>query len=182
MATIILVRHGRAAAGFDSHADPGLDELGQTQANAVAAHLAPLGPLPIYSSPLARAWQTALPLSERWGIEPVVEHRVSEIPTPVEDLSQRAAWLREAMAGHWRALPGDLQRWRGELIDCLLQIRDDSVVFCHFIAINVAVGAARSDDRLVCFRPDNASVTRLANNDGRLRVIELGREGTTRVN
>jgi len=182
MATIILVRHGRAAAGFDSHADPGLDELGRTQANAVAAHLAQLGPLPIYSSPLARAWQTALPLAERWGIEPVIEHRVSEIPTPVEDLAQRAAWLREAMAGHWRTLPGELQRWRGELIDCLLQIREDSVVFCHFIAINVAVGAALSDDRLVCFRPDNASVTRLANNDDRLRVIEFGREGETRVN
>jgi broad specificity phosphatase PhoE len=182
MATIFLVRHGRAAAGFDSHTDPGLDALGLTQANAVAALLAPAGPLPIYSSPLARAWQTALPLSERWAVEPVVEHRVSEIPTPVDDLARRAVWLRDAMAGRWRQLPGELQRWRSELIDCLLQIREDSVVFCHFIAINVAVGAALADDRLVCFRPDNASVTRLANNDRQLRVIELGREGETRIN
>jgi broad specificity phosphatase PhoE len=182
MATIILVRHGRAAAGFDTHTDPGLDELGQSQASSVAAHLASLGPLPIYSSPLARAWQTALPLAERWGTEPVVEHRVAEIPTPVEDLTARARWLRDAMAGRWRQLPGELQRWRGELIECLLEIREDSVVFCHFIAINVAVGAALGDDRLVCFRPDNASVTRLANNDRRLRLIEFGREGTTRVN
>jgi broad specificity phosphatase PhoE len=182
MATIFLVRHGRAAAGFDSHIDPGLDTLGQTQASSVATRLARLGPLPIYSSPLARAWQTALPLAERWGIEPVVEHRVAEIPSPTADLAQRSAWLREVMQGRWRAQSADLQRWRDELIRCLLAIREDSVVFCHFVAINVAVGAATADDRLVCFRPDNGSVTRLANNDQQLRMIELGRESDTHVN
>ena len=54
-------------------------------------------------------------------------------------------------------------------------------MFCHFVAINVAVGAARSDDRMVQFRPDNGSVTRIAVVDGRLRVIELGREASTLV-
>ena len=182
MATIFLVRHGRAAAGFDSHLDPGLDALGQTQALGVAMRLAPLGPLPIYSSPLARAWQTALPLSARWGVEPVVEHRVTEIPSPTDDLAARSAWLRDVMQGRWRQLPGDLQRWRSELVTCLIDLCEDSVVFCHFVAINAAVGAATADDRLVCFRPDNGSVTRIANNDGRLRIIELGRESETRVN
>jgi broad specificity phosphatase PhoE len=182
MATIFLVRHGRAAAGFDTHIDPGLDALGQTQATGVATHLAPRGPLHIYSSPLARAWQTAQPLAERWGIEPIVEHRVAEIPSPMDDLAQRSAWLREVMQGRWRAQSADLQRWRDELVQCLLEIREDSVVFCHFVAINVAVGAATSDDRVVCFRPDNGSITRLANNDGQLRMIELGRQGDTRIN
>jgi broad specificity phosphatase PhoE len=182
MATIFLVRHGRAAAGFDSHLDPGLDALGHTQAAGVAIRLAPLGPLQIYSSPLARAWQTAMPLSERWGIEPVVEHRVTEIPSPSEDLAARSLWLRDVMQGRWRQLSGDLQLWRSELVNCLLDLKQDSVVFCHFIAINAAVGAATADDRLVCFRPDNGSVTRLANNDRRLRLIELGRESETRIN
>ena len=49
-------------------------------------------------------------------------------------------------------------------------------------AINVAVGAATSDDRLVCFRPDNGSITRITNGDGRLRLIELGRESETQIN
>ena len=182
MATLFLVRHGRASAGFDGHLDPGLDELGRTQAISAAAHLAPLGPLAIYSSPLARARETAIPLSQRWGIEAVIDHRVAEIRSPTADLQRRSEWLREAMSGRWRQLPGDLQQWRQALIDRLLEIREDSVVFCHYIAINVAVGAATSDDRLVCFRPDNASVTRIANNDGRLRIIELGRESETQVN
>ena len=39
MTQIHLVRHGKAAAGFGSHKDPGLDELGHRQAQAVAAML-----------------------------------------------------------------------------------------------------------------------------------------------
>jgi len=182
MATLFLVRHGRAAAGFDGHIDPGLDDLGRAQALSTAAILAPLGPLAIYSSPLARARETAIPLSQQWGIEPVIEHRVTEIPSPTDDLQRRANWLREVMQGRWRMLPGELQHWRQLLIERLLQIPEDSVVFCHYIAINVAVGAATADDRMVCFRPDNGSITRIANNDRRLRLIELGRESETQIN
>ena len=181
MTTIFLVRHGRAAAGFDSHADPGLDALGAGQARATARFLARFGPMPIYSSPLARARETALPLAERWGLEATVESRVAEIPSPTSDLAARGRWLAQAMQGRWRDLPADLGVWRSSLVDCLLEMREDSVLFCHFVAINVAVGAAREDDRMVHFRPDYGSVTRIAVADGRLRVIELGREATTVV-
>ena len=93
MASLFLVRHGKAAAGFDSHLDPGLDDLGVQQSASTAALLAPLGPLQIYSSPLARARETASPLAQRWGSEPIIEPRVSEIPSPTDDLCQRSAWL-----------------------------------------------------------------------------------------
>jgi broad specificity phosphatase PhoE len=181
MATIFLVRHGRAAAAFDAHHDPGLDELGRAQAEATARFLAPRGPCSIYSSPLARALETSQPLAARWGVEALIEPRVAEIPSPTADLAARSAWLRQAMQGRWRDLSGDLQDWRQSLVDCLIALREDSVVFCHFVAINVAVGAARHDDRLVYFRPDYGSVTRLANDDGRLRIVELGVEASTSV-
>jgi len=182
MATIYLVRHGKAAAGFDGHADPGLDDLGRRQAEATAAMLAPKGPLPILSSPLARARDTAVPLAERWSSDIVIEPRVAEIPSPTEDLAERSAWLRQAMAGSWSELDDTLQNWRQALIDCLADIADDSVIFCHFIAINVAVGAASDDDRMVLFSPDNGSVTTLTNTAGRLAVQELGRTAETHVN
>ncbi len=181
MAMLFLVRHGHAAAGFEGHHDPGLDMLGRQHADATARHLAPLGPLAIYSSPLARARETAMPLAERWAVEALIEPRVSEIPSPTSDLTARAQWLRQAMQGRWRDLPPDLNEWRDALIQCLLDIREDAVVFCHYVAINVAVGAAIGDDRLVAFRPDYGSVTRIVNVDGRLRVIELGREASTTV-
>ncbi|TNF84283.1 MAG: histidine phosphatase family protein [Gammaproteobacteria bacterium] len=182
MAKVYMVRHGKAAAGFAGHADPGLDEVGRSQAEATAAMLADLGPLPIYSSPLARARETAVPLAERWSSEVIIEPRVAEIPSPTEDLAERAAWLREAMAGSWANLDGNLQTWRRELIDCILAMEEDSVVFCHFIAINVAVGGAENDDRMVIFSPDNGSVTTLSNDGGKLNVLELGRTAVTQVN
>lgn len=182
MAIIYMVRHGRAAAGFGDHADPGLDDTGHRQAATAARHLSPRGPLAIYSSPLARARETAVPLARRWGVEMIIEPRVAEIPSPTENLAERSAWLASVMGDRWANLDDDLREWRRSLVDCLLALKEDSVVFCHFIAINVAVGAATNDDRMISFRPDNASITRLANDDETLRVVELGREAETRVN
>ena len=66
MTKLYMVRHGRAQAGFGGAMDPGLDELGRSQADAVAEKLRSLGPLRILSSPLARAQQTAAPLAKKW--------------------------------------------------------------------------------------------------------------------
>ncbi len=59
MSRIYLVRHGRAAADWGSHVDPGLDDVGRTQAEAMASELAPKGPLPLVASPLRRTRETA---------------------------------------------------------------------------------------------------------------------------
>jgi broad specificity phosphatase PhoE len=108
MAKIYLVRHGKAAAGFDGHHDPGLDATGRAQAEATARDLAPVGPLALYSSPLARARETAEPLAAHWDSDIIIEPRVAEIPSPTEDLAARAAWLRR-MQGRWRELDRDLR-------------------------------------------------------------------------
>ena len=183
MARIYLVRHGKAAAGFDGHLDPGLDETGQREARDTAQTLAPLGPLALRSSPLARAMETAAPLAALWEQVPVIEERVAEIPSPTEDLTARAQWLRNMMAGGWSAVP-ELADWRSRLVDCLRQLSEDTVIFSHFIAINVAVGEATEDERVVCFRPNNGSITIIENSDGgpALSLIELGDQANTRVN
>ena len=177
-----MVRHGRAAAGFDGHIDPGLDKLGAEQAEATAQALAPLGPLPVYSSPLARARETAAPLAERWNTTPMIEPRVAEIPSPTDDLRERARWLGGVMGERWSNLSKELHAWRGAMIDCVTAYTEDCVVFCHFIAINVIVGAATGADAMITFRPDNGSVTKIGVDDGRLSLIALGAEASTRVN
>ncbi len=182
MAQIYVVRHGKAASRIDAHLDPGLDETGRRQALATAEELAGLGPLAIYSSPLARARQTAEPLAERWSAKIEIEPRVTEIPFPTTDLAHRRAWLGKAMAGRWAELDRELVQWRQDLVDYLCELPEDSVVFCHFIAINVAVGSAQNDDRLAIFAPDNGSVTILSNAGGRLAIVQLGRAAQTHVN
>lgn len=183
MPTILLVRHGRAAAGFGSHRDPGLDDVGRAQAEAAAEQLAGWfdEPAPIYSSPLKRAQETAAPLAQRWGSGVILEPRVAEIPSPTEHLRERARWLQGVMAGKWPDLPEDLLRWRQELLDCVQEFETDTVVFCHFIAINVVVGAATGAAELIAFRPDNASVTSVGTDGRRLALNALGRQAATRI-
>ena len=183
MPTIVLVRHGRAAAGFGSHRDPGLDDVGRAQAEATAAELVKRfeKPVPIYSSPLMRAQETAATLARRWGSKVTLEPRVAEIPSPTEDLRERARWLQGVMAGKWTDLPEELIRRRQEMIDCVLGYETDAVVFCHFIAINVVVGAAMGAGELIVFRPDNASVTQISTDGDALKLTTLGREADTRI-
>lgn len=182
MAKLYLVRHGRAAAGFDV-ADPGLDEIGRSQAEQAAKVLEPLGPLRILTSPLARTRQTSKPLALAWRCEPAVEPAIAEIPTPSHlDVVTRVPWLRALMTGSWRDAGPELAVWRENVLATLGTLSQDTVMFSHFVAINVAVGHALGDDRVVVFSPDNCSITILENKAGRLRLIERGHEATTKVN
>ena len=181
MAQIYLVRHGKAMAGWGMEKDPGLDDLGHAQAKAAALTLAPLGPLPILTSPLARTRETSRPLAKIWGLEPRVEKRVGEIRFPSETPADRVHWLKEVMVDQWPNLDRDLRQWRQEVIEALVSIDTDTVVFTHYIAINVAVGHATENDRVVCFRPDNASITVLESNGDKLLLIERGTEAVTSI-
>lgn len=182
MAKLYLVRHGRAASGWGVEKDPGLDELGRAQAKAAAQRLASLGPLPIIASPLKRARETAAPLAEIWQIEPVIEPRVGEIQFPFETPKNRVHWLKEVMADRWSNLDQRLKTWRRNVVETLCSIPADSVIFSHFIAINVAVGFAMDDDRVVSFRPDNAAITILETRKNAIILFKRGDEADSRVN
>ena len=178
---LYLVRHGQAAAKFDADRDPGLDEAGKRQAEAMAESLAPKGPLPIWVSPLRRTRETAALLERRWRSEAIVESRIAEIPSPVADLAARGRWLREIAPRRWPELDPPLRQWRETLLATLIGIRNDTVLVSHFIPINVAVGHVRGDDRVVCFQPDNCSITILGIENGRLTIAALGAEAPTRI-
>jgi broad specificity phosphatase PhoE len=178
---LYLIRHGRPTGGFAEVVDPGLDEVGAAQAEAVAQELETLGPLSIITSPLRRARETATPLERRWSIQARVEPAVAEIPTPGADPPTRAAWLREVMRGRWIALSEQHQQWRRQVIETLVSLPTSTVVTSHFIAINVAVGVATQDDRIICCEPDHCSCTMLEVSDGQLRLVSLGRQRETRI-
>jgi broad specificity phosphatase PhoE len=178
---LYLVRHGLAAASFDEAMDPGLDSVGRDQAEAVAARLAPLGPLPIVVSPLRRTRETASAFERQWRLVARIEPPVSEIPSPGLSLAERRDWLRGVMTSRWPDLGPELLAWRRGVLTTLTGILDDSVVVTHFIAINVAVGEATSDDRVRCFAPDYCSVTTIEVERGAIRLVERGAEAATEV-
>lgn len=187
MTRVYLVRHGRAAAGWDVDPDPPLDDLGRQQALTVAATLSPRGPLEVVSSPLLRCQQTAFPLATAWGTTARIEPAVAEIPSPEGyEISERVEWLREAMAGTWTQVAersGDrYARYRTSIAEAVRTLAGDTVVFSHFVAINALIGEATGDDRVVIARLDNCSVTTIdVHDDGHLQVVELGGEADTLI-
>jgi broad specificity phosphatase PhoE len=181
MATLCLVRHGRAASAWDREIDPGLDELGREQAAGLVRELNSLAPVDLIVSPLARTRETAAPLAAAWQVEPRIEPRVGEIPSPVGGLAERGLWLRKIATHAWSELDEPLRQWRGRMLTALAEIERDAVVVSHYIAINAAVGAAVGDDRVVNFHPDYCSLTVLRSAAGRFELVRRGTEAATRV-
>lgn len=195
MTTLILLRHGRAAAGWDTAMDPPLDELGRAQADNAAQRLRSMfaeaqmatAEIDVVTSPLLRCQQTAAALSALIGKEARIEQRIAEIPSPEGvAMEHRVSWLREAMQGMWSdivARNGDTYaRFHEGLIDWARTLRRPTVAFSHFVAINALIGAAIDDDRVVIRRLDNASITTLhVSAEGVLRLVQGGDEADTLI-
>jgi len=113
-----------------------------------------------------------------WNVTPRVDECVGEIPSPGENPADRRQWLREVMAQNWSDLGEELKTWRRHVIEAILKLEKDTVLFSHFIAINVAVGEATGDDRVVCFWPQNASITTIDVKNSGLVLCKLGIEDT----
>lgn len=174
MTRLYLVRHGHAAAGYGDDPDPGLDDLGRQQAETMADQLEPLGPLPVITSPLLRARETAAALERRWNTMAVVDPSVAEIPSPSDDVAERHAWLQQVMGGTWSDLGPRYTSWRTMVADLLLRFSRDTVIVSHFMAINAAIGRATDDDRLMCAPVGNASITVMEHDGKALHLIERG--------
>ncbi len=192
MGLIYLVRHGRTAPQPANPRDPELGPDGQLQAHAVARALDARvqRPLPILTSPLRRCRETAAPLASLWKIEPIIEPRVAEVPSPIG--TERAVWFQQTLASSWHEVarcgnalqPGYeslLAAWRRDVAEAILACSGDTVVFSHFVPINVLAGLALGQSRVTCLRLDHASVTVFETVAGDVRLIESGREQETTV-
>lgn len=186
MPLLYLIRHGRVADDSAAPEDPELGAQGLEQARAVARELqARLArPLPILTSPMRRCRETAAPLAELWQAQPMVEPRVIEVPSPPGEARQ--PWLKRALTATWAELEREeqgrqLADWRTGVREAVLACREDTVIFSHYVPINHIVGLALRREQVVCFRPDNASVTVIETGAGGIRLVELGHEMTTRV-
>lgn len=189
MPTLYVVRHGRVAASPADADDPELSPEGQSQALRVADELHARLPktLPILTSPLRRCRETAAPLSAIWGIEPLVEPRIAEVPGPPESALPRKEWLRRSMVVDWPELIAlgqtlregydtFLTNWRAGVLEAVLACPHDAVIFSHFVPVNVLTGRATRSERVACFLPDHTSITVFETRGGEIRLVERGRE------
>ena len=176
---IFLVRHGEAAASWGEHPDPGLSDVGHSQAEAVCDALIERGGQRVVSSPMQRCRETAAPLARRLALTPDISPAVSEIGTPagVED---RVNWLQELMTGTW---PEGMLHFCNAATDFVDSCPIGTVIFSHFVAINAVVGRLCDSPDVLIFRPGYCSITILERDSvtGKLRVRQLGDEIETRV-
>jgi broad specificity phosphatase PhoE len=187
---LVLVRHAlpvRIDATPDGRpADPQLADLGRTQAERLLEALRHDHVAALYSSPAARALETAAPLAEAMGLPLGIEPGIAEFDAsdtsyvPVEE-------LRAANDPRWQALVrGDLLHagvdpvaFRNRVVAGVEGIisrhpGERVVLFTHSGTINAYCGHVLGQQRAMWFAPDYASVSRIgAARDGRRGVISL---------
>ncbi len=141
MTILYLIRHGETPwnveGRYQGQLDPPLTKKGQQQAAATATKLAGLNFKAIYSSDLARAYQTAQALAAKTGLPVQLDRRLREIHQGdwqgvlIGDI--RAGWPQEI--GGWEADPWQHQPPGGETLsqlqDRILAVIDDIVSRYH---------------------------------------------------
>jgi probable phosphoglycerate mutase len=114
-AHVVLLRHGEpdwSPGGGRSVNDPALTPFGRAQARAAAERLAKQKIDAIYVSPYRRARETAQPLAEATGLEPVVVEGLAEIGVALRGLTQEdvdryfVEATRRPLSEHWQGWPG----------------------------------------------------------------------------
>lgn len=192
MTVLYLIRHARsawnAAGRMQGQADPPLDELGREQARALAAHLQPETFHAIYSSPLARARETAELIAAPHGLPIRFDDRLMErhlgewTGLTGDEVNGR---YPERADGNWRVVgpPGGenqtalIARAAAVFADILAAHPQDTVaVVSHGGLLTVGVGHLLGvpPERHVIFSFPNAALARLKVQDRRVYVLSLG--------
>lgn len=185
MTKLYIIRHGEAAAGWGKDTDPALSDKGVLQAEQAAQELKRICPnienLHCYSSPVKRAFQTAEIVAGEHGLDISIALAVAEIPNKHLDMKARLPWLKEIMSSSWNELSDELQQWRQECIDFVSQLEHDSLIFSHYIAINILIGHCQKNNKLISYHPDNCSIHQFETQP-ELRLIKLGKQAQTVIN
>jgi probable phosphoglycerate mutase len=172
-AGIVLVRHGSAATGM---ADPPLTEDGRRQALAVADRLGGETVAGLFVTPLRRTAETAAPLAERLGEEPVVVEDLREVHLGEWDghlnarLKERSAvGARVFSTGRWDAIPGaeDMDRFSARVRAGADRVADavgpdrTGVAVVHGGVIAEICRQATNSDAFAFLYVDNGSISRV---------------------
>ena len=170
----------------DAPADPGLAPRGLEQASRVVRALAGERVDAVYTSPAARAQQTAAPLARDRGLEPVVLPGLAEFDSgqahyvPVEELRAEGGPRWEALrAGDLSALGVDADAFADAVVEAVERCvaahpGGRAVLFCHSGVVNVATARVAGLAPRLWVAPDYASVTRVgAARGGRRGLVSL---------
>lgn len=184
---LLLIRHGeQKATAFGT--DPDLTGHGRRQAGELAAHLASERIDALWVSPLARARQTAEPLAECQGLEPVVHPSLQELGRcdlidPALDDSAAHGVLHHGWERLRRGAPdavgldvaGFRHRVRSVVESVVARHRSMRVaIVCHGGVINSYLATVLGLSQPMWFEPSHGSIQRIrASTVGHRTVLAL---------
>jgi 2,3-bisphosphoglycerate-dependent phosphoglycerate mutase len=181
----VLVRHGASAAAvpgepfesLEGQSDPPLAPEGERQAKAVARRLASETFAGLFVTPLRRTQQTAAPLAEAIGVEPVVVPELREVMLGEwegGELRIRAAnrdplFFEVMEAERWDAIPGaePAEEFAERVLAGLDKVVDatgrgaSAVAVVHGGVIGELARQATRSRPFAFLHSDNTSITRL---------------------
>ena len=184
---LTLVRHGEPVRSADPQVrfDPGLSDLGRAEVRAAAGFLAGEQHDALYVSPLRRARESAEPIIELTGLEPVVDDGLAEFDRKVgythfED-------LRASGDPRYHAyLDGDLSPWdtdavtfRREILAAVERIVERHpgqrvLLVTHGGVQNVFLAAVLGISGMAFHAPAYASISRvMAGSGGRRALVSI---------
>ncbi len=179
---LILIRHGLPERRQDT-SDAPLTEVGHDQARRVARRLARERIDAVFSSPMARAVQTAQPFVDAGGHTLATREGVAEFDrgsgryVPMEELKREdyAAWRAMAEGDH----DVDIEAFQRSVVETLEAIIADHpsqtvAVFCHGGVINVWTAHVLGMTPRLFFEPGYTSIHRyLCARSGQRNIIAL---------
>jgi 2,3-bisphosphoglycerate-dependent phosphoglycerate mutase len=192
---LLIIRHGLPVRidDADGPADPELSEAGHGQARRLAAWLRDQPITAVYTSPMRRAVQTAAPLGEALGLDPVVDDEVAEFDrgqhfyVPLEELkAARDPRYEQLMKGDY-SMSGDSEvdpfTFREVVTVAIERIIEANpggtvAIVCHGGVINAYASHVLGLDFPLFFQPTYTSVNRfLASSAGHRSVASLNEAG-----
>jgi broad specificity phosphatase PhoE len=97
-------------------------------------------------------------------------------------MSERPSWLREMFSKDVDQFEKPQADWRDKIINVTHSFKSPTLIFSHFMVINVLVGYLQKSKKIVTFYPDNCSVTKMSLNQGMLSLEEIGSSQESVVN
>lgn len=186
---LLLIRHAEPIriVDADGPADPPLADRGTAQAERLAEWLGTEAIDGLWSSPMKRARETALPLSTRTGLEIVVDHELAEYDReatsyiPIEELkaAKDERWMAMVEGSFDDDMDVDPREFQAGVVRAIDHIVNGNpggriAVVCHGGVINAYIGNLLGVDRVLWFEPRYTSISRvLASRRGDRTVLSL---------
>ena len=188
---LLIIRHGLPVRIDDAQgpADPELSDLGHEQARRVASWLRSEKITAVYTSPMRRAMQTAAPLGEVLGLQPIVDDEVAEFDRaqhfyiPLEELKAAKDPRYEALMRGEQMEEVDPFTFREVVTVAIERIVEANpggkvAIVCHGGVINAYASHVLGIEFPLFFQPTYTSVNRfLASSAGHRSVVSLNEAG-----